>query len=85
MTKEEAIKVINGLRIPCAVTIHGNSCDRNEALDMAIEALSADAVEVVRCKDCRHLYNKDFCSFFGSPTDTMDYCSHREKREQKAL
>ena len=41
-----------------------------------------DLVSVVRCKDCRHLYNKDFCSFFGSPTDAMDYCSHGERREE---
>ena len=40
-----------------------------------------DVIEVIPCKDCRHLYNKDFCSFFGSPTDAMDYCSHGERRE----
>lgn len=29
------------------------------ALDMAIEALSADAIEVVRCKDCKHRYGDE--------------------------
>ena len=33
---------------------YGESEALGEALDMAIEALSADAVQVVRCKDCRH-------------------------------
>lgn len=43
MTREEAISVLNGLHIPCAVTVDGYSCERNKAIDMAIEALSANA------------------------------------------
>lgn len=42
MTKEKAISVLNGLRIPCAVTDNGYSCEHNKTLDMAIQALSAE-------------------------------------------
>ena len=45
MTKEEAIKYIDGLHVvPCEQL--KEFCDeRNEAIDMAIEALQADAVQ----------------------------------------
>lgn len=44
MTREDAIYTLRGLFIPCASDGNKWGCDRNEALDMAIEALSADAV-----------------------------------------
>ena len=43
MTKQEAIDILVGV-------IATNSEEENEALDMAIEALSID---IVRCKDCK--------------------------------
>ena len=53
-----------------------------EAIDMAIEALSAD---VVRCKDCIH-YESDggammVCSVTDMVCDNDDYCSYGERRE----
>lgn len=39
MTREEAIYTLRGLFIPCASDGNKWGCDRNEALDMAIEAL----------------------------------------------
>lgn len=58
------------------------------------EALSADAVEVVRCKDCKFytdagtIPNKSCCGFctkLGSVSyygvDGTDYCSFGERRE----
>ena len=47
MTREEAIRE---LELIAKVTVWN---DRREAVNMAIEALSADAVQVVRCKDCK--------------------------------
>lgn len=56
MTMEEAIYTLRGLFIPCASDGNKWGCDRNKALDMAIEALSQPIV----CKDYRidddHIY-----------------------------
>ena len=52
-----------------------------------LEALpSADAVEVVRCKDCKHRDPEDKkcdCGMWHFPyiTDDNDYCSYGERRE----
>ena len=67
MTKEEAIKVLNGILHLNYRNFWDEECD--EAIDMAIESLSAEyedyehatlvdikeplKVAVVRCKDCR--------------------------------
>ena len=59
MTREEAIIELKK-KITC--TIGGLSKEEYNATVMAIEALSADAVEVVRCKDCRHDDGKDLIS-----------------------
>jgi len=47
---------------------------------------SIDAVEVVRCKDCRY-FNKAFplihlCNVSGMKMETDDYCSYGERKEQ---
>lgn len=67
----------------CGAEMADNSLvnDITESPNDAVESKD-DVIEVILCKDCRHLYNKDFCSFFGSPTDAMDYCSHGERREE---
>lgn len=90
MTREEAIERIEFLKGVYSV-------DMETALDMAIEALQADAVslvgtmkyltkphnycEVVRCKDCRHHGMRD-CPVWGDDT-TEDYmwCYYGERRE----
>lgn len=54
----------------------------SEALDLAIEALSAEAVQLVRCKDCRH---RDLFSCPLADNDFQkddDYCSWGERREE---
>ena len=53
------------------------------------EATTVDAVEVVRCKDCKHYeYCEDgegyfCCSPYGLHSDTAadDFCSYGERRE----
>ena len=72
MTREEAIHTLNLLFVPCASDGNKWGCKRNEAIDMAIEALQRednllksletnepiyDMVDVVRCKDC--VYRKE--------------------------
>ena len=46
-----------------------------------------DAVEVVRCKDCRHSRIEGdatlfmWCGYWNKPTDGNRYCSDGERRE----
>ena len=72
MTREKAREALSVLKIYDAQRLR-------EAVDMAIEALSADAVsltgtmkyltkphnycEVVRCKDCRHYHKSEMYSY----------------------
>lgn len=60
--------------------------DYVEALLMAIEALSADTVEVVRCKDCKH-YSVEgkttqfgWCNALEMPTDEQRFCADGERK-----
>ena len=54
---------------------------------MINDAPSADAVEVVRCKDCRHSRIEGdatlfmWCGYWNKPTDGNRYCSDGERRE----
>lgn len=63
--------------------------DWNETQKKLEEYISADAVEVVRCKDCKHwhewenatgscLRSENGCNWFG--TDAIDYCSFGERK-----
>lgn len=40
---------------------------------------TADAVKVVRCKDCK-TYDGDFCFVWGGGTDPDDFCSRGERK-----
>lgn len=77
MTKELAIKVLTG-------DVLGTTEQTHEAVAMAVKALSAlpsaDAVEVVRCKDCYH-YDEESekCILNNSEMKPMDYCSYGSK------
>lgn len=56
--------------------------------DLLNKQPTADAVEVVRCRDCKHLlvddegysYCSDSCGLDG--VDLSDYCSDGERREE---
>jgi hypothetical protein len=64
-----------------------NYDDYSHYIDLINEQPSVDAVEVVRCKDCKHKYY-DFCKKFMQKTDMgvkghlvkdTDYCKWGEK------
>ena len=50
--------------------------------DVVRKAPKVDAVEVVRCKDCKH-YNEGFCVGYHAHHDTMpdDFCSYGERKD----
>ena len=90
MNREEAIKKLK--------EVEGNNLvDTGEelevydellsvALDMAIEALSAEAVQVVRCKDCKHYIVEGittqygWCHEYKHSVDEDDFCSYGERK-----
>lgn len=80
--------------IPYFKTFNPNKGEKTIA-DMAwrgdIDSLpTADVVEVVRCKDCKHGYvypnNANVsCEHFGVSTHVYDYCSFAERREYEQI
>ena len=83
MTRDEAIKYIKSRCIGSAEERDGTQW--SDAMCTAIEALSADAVEVVRCKDCKHYQNEHICQYFSRfgtiETPSYGYCCFGERRE----
>lgn len=54
-------------------------------LRSADDEAAPDAVEVVRCKNCKHLFFKDlsaFCPYSVGPCKPDDFCSHGERKEE---
>ena len=59
-------------------------------LKMAKKALSADAVEVVRCKDCKHKYVSGngttqyyVCDFMDAQYEDDCFCHHGESEVEE--
>lgn len=80
MTKEDAVRIIKS---ECYV-FNPMNLDRtamiNKALDKAIESLSEDSVNVVRCKDCfNYRYGK--CGLTDAGMLDTDFCSYGERWE----
>lgn len=49
---------------------------------------TADIVEVVNCKDCKHyehftVHNKYFCNEYGGYVVENDFCSRAEKKGEQ--
>lgn len=95
MTNEEAAALLKQTQISLA---RGNGkVLLAEALQMAIQALSVDSVEVVRCEDCEYFDLDHFENFRGIPlivaheicnrwgngckTDMHGFCFMGEKKE----
>ena len=61
----------------------------DKANQIILEALEADTVEVVRCKDCKHAYKRKpinktavMCEMFAAGMKDNDFCSYGERREE---
>lgn len=86
MTREEAKQWLEAMKSSYALPT-----ETYEALDMAIEALEADTVEVVRCKDCRFAEHREqaervYChrerlAISYPPRDDDDFCKYGERSE----
>ena len=62
-----------------------------DVVKMVCAAPTVDAVEVVRCKDCKHYLEEqhqcehptiwaEYCSDFGMGVEPGDFCSYGERR-----
>ena len=80
MTREEAIKILKAIRVYECYPKSASE-ETKEAIDMAIEALSAKSVEVVRCKDCIRAIVRDeyigrlWCSIHRGYMEDTYYCA----------
>ena len=79
MTNDLAIKILMG-------DVLGTTEQTHEAVAMAVKALSAlpsaDAVEVVRCKDCYHyIAERRLCFVNVSEFEPTDFCSYGERKD----
>ncbi|MGI6096475.1 MAG: hypothetical protein ACOYBL_13910 [Lachnospiraceae bacterium] len=55
----------------------------NDDLAEAIRnAIPADAVEVVRCKDCKHYSYSKLCFYHGIRINEYAFCSYGERKEK---
>ena len=82
MTREEAIKILKAIRVYECYPKSASE-ETKEAIDMAIEALSAEAVEVVRCGECKHMMADGRCMKFaddGIRPSAADFCSYGERK-----
>lgn len=74
-----------------ARTVYGRTDEGMAVLKETLTAIkelpAVDAVEVVRCKDCKHWdmvdlhFHKNICSKLMRPCDESDFCSWAERRE----
>ena len=54
-----------------------SSCDEDTIFDI-MDAYVVDAVEVVRCKDCKHRYSDSWCEYVDD--DDNFYCARGERK-----
>ena len=83
MTREEAIQWLQSEKWENANNKYKK--EWNEAFDIAIESLSADRVEVVRCGDCKFLMPSGLCTVFADECirpSVSDFCSHGQRRKK---
>ena len=56
--------------------------DRTNLKHKIYDMPTADVVEVVRCRDCKHYAGKWFCNICGIPSRRPnDFCSYGERKE----
>ena len=55
-----------------------SSCDEDTIFDLMDDS-AVDAVEVVRCKDCKHRYSDSWCEYVDD--DDNFYCARGERKE----
>ena len=78
----DADKIVNGISLYMSENAYFNDTPL-DALKMVSNWITeATAVEVVRCRDCKH-YNEGFCAGYHAHHDIMpdDFCSYGERKD----
>lgn len=81
--REDAIKTIEKIIIGAMNIALTDEAKRKAAEALFADIPSADVVEVVRCKDCKHKYideNGTYQCPFGLTGGEMFYCSYGERK-----
>ena len=55
------------------------NCIINKCIE---DAPTIDAIEVVRCKDCKH-WRTSYCVIHGDSWEETDYCSDGERKDKR--
>lgn len=74
------------LDLPNCPNEFSDTYDKARILDLVDEQPAVDAVEVVRCKDCRFYYKDEkWCERLGlcGAFNENDFCSHGERRKDE--
>lgn len=75
---------LNNCSLVCDVSYIYQDCADNRIETWVDEMPTVDAVEVVRCKDCRWFENDGYhtnCKIIRFCVEAEDYCSRGERRE----
>ena len=85
--REDAIKALESICVPRRVAVGVVAIDIDDAISELEQVPSADVVEVVRCKDCKHRHDSllegspfpSFCDVFPAYISDNDFCSYGER------
>lgn len=86
MTNDETIKWLESLKAEIGKAEHRTLWHYAEAIDVAIEALSAEAVPIVYCMDCAKSVSLDEhgalwkCKAHDRTTLRHSYCNNGERK-----
>ena len=90
MANEKRLIDANALRVHRGINVGANLGGlRAIVLEKDIRnAPTVDAVEVVRCKDCKHYYYSAYamrcvCDFDNKEWDKDDFCSYGERKDNE--
>ena len=65
--------------IAFATGLHSEVLSVDTVLMLLMQAQTVDAVEVVRCKDCKHRHKDSWCEY--ADDDDNFYCARGERKE----
>ena len=76
---DELINFIDARCTGLGITV-ANCCNFKEIVSMIP---TADAVAVVRCKDCKEYNGHRYCNYHADPVEDNDFCSYGERKNKK--
>lgn len=89
MANEKRLIDANALSVQVLDASYWDNQDEDVIWNLVQDAPTVDAVEVVRCKDCKGWCPEEiakaygaprYCTLTGIPTDADDFCSYGERK-----